>query len=285
MVRDSFAAFILSHGRADSVVTINTLKTSGYTGKYYLLLDDEDEQIPRYKELYGEEHIIIFNKSEASKYFDLMDNFDGNKVITFARNALNKIAYDMGLKYFWELEDDYFDFSIRMEMGNHLPIFPAENLDAICEAFLDFLDNTNVKTIAFAQTGEMLGGKEGQIWKAQLKRKAMNTFFFKTENPLTFLGRFNDDVNAYITYGKTGDIILQTAIVTLHQAVTQSRTGGIAEAYKSFGTYVKSFYSVMLRPDCVYISTMGGSDKRIHHKIDWDKCVPMIVSDRFKVKD
>ena len=284
MVRDNFAAFILSHGRADKVITINTLKKAGYTGKWYLVLDDEDSQIPQYKTLYGEEHIIIFSKKEIAPTFDIMDNFEGNKVITFARNALNKIALDMGLDYFWELEDDYERFDYRIEIGTHLPIIHVREMDEVIEAFLDFLDSSGIKTIAFAQTGEMLGGINGIVWRDKIRRKAMNTFFFKTSNTLEFLGRFNDDVNAYITAGKLGDIIIQTAIVSLTQKVTQQQKGGIAESYKSFGTYVKSFYSVMLRPDCVTVATMGKTDRRIHHSIDWQYCVPKIISDKFKVK-
>ena len=212
-----------------------------------------------------------------------MDNFEGKNVITFARNALNKIAKDMGLKYFWELEDDYVSFDIRIEMENHLPFLPIEDLDSIIDCFLNFLDtNPNVKTIAFAQAGEMLGGAGGAVWKDKLRRKAMNTFFFRTNDTFTFLGRMNDDVNAYITYGKIGDIILQTSECCLTQTLTQASKGGIAEAYKSFGTYVKSFYSVMLRPDCVKINMMGWHDKRIHHKINWETCVPKIISSDFK---
>lgn len=292
MVRDSFAAFILSHGRANKVVTVNTLKKEGYTGKWYLLLDDEDDQIDIYKKNFGEEHIIIFSKKEIAAEFDIMDNFDGNKVIVYARNALNKIAKDMGLKYFWELEDDYYDFSIRMEMGDHLPILQVEDLDGIIEAFLDFLDTTKIKTIAFAQTGEMMGGKNGTVWKERVKRKAMNTFFFQVENAPTspgdqFIGRMNDDVNWYIDSGKRGNVILQTSEITLTQEETQKNKSGNSTVYKSMGTYVKSFYSILTRPDCVKIHILGSNhlnsmDQRIHHKIYWENCVPKIVSSKFK---
>ena len=294
MVRDSFAAFILSHGRANKVVTVDTLKKEGYTGNWYLVLDDEDDQIDIYKKNFGEDHIIIFSKKEVSSEFDIMDNFDGNKVIVYARNALNKIAKDMGLKYFWELEDDYYDFSIRMEMGDHLPILQIEDLDGIIEAFLDFLDTTKIKTIAFAQTGEMIGGKNGNIWRERVKRKAMNTFFFRVEDaPITpgdqFIGRMNDDVNWYIDSGKRGNVILQTAEIALAQEETQKNKSGNSTVYKSMGTYVKSFYSILTRPDCVKIHILGsnhgknnGMDQRIHHKIYWENCVPKIVSSKFK---
>lgn len=293
MVRDSFAAFILSHGRANNVKTVRLLESANYTGKWYIILDSEDSQIDLYKSNFGEEHIIVFDKDEIKSNFDIMDNFDGNKVITFARNAVNKIAQDLGLEYFWELEDDYTEFNIRMEMSGHLPILQIEDLDSIIEAFLDYLDTPNLTTIAFAQGGEMMGGVDGQIWKKQLKRKAMNTFFFKVSDlPISagnqFKGRMNDDVNWYIEAGKVGKVILQTASCTLRQEMTQQQKSGIAETYKSFGTYVKSFYSILLRPDCVKISVLGAADNghkadyRIHHKIDWAHCVPCIISDRYK---
>ena len=37
-MRDDFAAFILTHGRADNVITYNTLRKQGYTGKIILLI-------------------------------------------------------------------------------------------------------------------------------------------------------------------------------------------------------------------------------------------------------
>ena len=281
-MRDDFAIFILSHGRADNVHTVNTLQKVNYSGKWYILCDDEDDQLFKYIENFGKEHVIIFNKDEALKTFDIMDNFEGKGVPTFARNALLYITKELGFTYFLELEDDYVDFSIRIEKDGHLPIWPIVDFDTIIDAYLEFLDSSGAYTIAFAQTGEMAGGVNGQIYKTKLKRKAMNAFFCRVDNPFHFIGRFNDDVNAYISYGKVGGLFLSTAIVNLCQMVTQSSSGGITEAYKAFGTYVKSFYSVMLRPDCVKISCMGQSHKRIHHEIDNKFAYPMIISDRFK---
>lgn len=297
MVRDSFAIFILSHGRANKVKTVNALKYGNYSGKWFILLDDEDEQIPEYKRLFGDEHIVIFSKAEYANEFDIMDNFGGNKVITYARNAVNHIARDMGLSYFWELEDDYI-LVYRPEIGKHLPSIRIHRLDDIIELFLNFLDDTNVKTVAFAQNGEMIGGVNGQNHRTPIKRKAMNSFFFKTDNlPDSpgdqFIGRMNDDVNWYTTAGRTGQLIFQTSVCCVCQPATQQNSGGISDVYKSFGTYVKSFYSVMLRPDCtkIYVLSSGGTsstgnkykkDARIHHYIDWEYCVPKIISSKYK---
>ena len=61
-MRDDFAVFILTHGRAKTSVTQNTLAGAGYTGKVYFVLDDEDEQAPEYEERFGKDKIVVFNK-------------------------------------------------------------------------------------------------------------------------------------------------------------------------------------------------------------------------------
>ena len=47
-MRNDFAIFILSHGRADNVKTLDTIKTCGYTGKWYVIIDNEDKQAQKY---------------------------------------------------------------------------------------------------------------------------------------------------------------------------------------------------------------------------------------------
>jgi len=92
----------------------------------------------------------------------------------------------------------------------------------------------------------------------------------------------NDDVNTYLTQGKIGKLFFQITNINLVQLQTQSNSGGNTEAYKAFGTYVKSFYSVMAAPDCCKIDLMGRTDKRIHHKINWNNAVPKILDEKFK---
>ena len=53
MVRDDFAIMILSHGRANNVRTINTLKEVNYTGKWYIIIDNEDDQQQDYINNFG----------------------------------------------------------------------------------------------------------------------------------------------------------------------------------------------------------------------------------------
>lgn len=48
-MRDDFCVFILTHGRANNVITMDTLKKCGYTGKCYIVIDNEDDQEAEYK--------------------------------------------------------------------------------------------------------------------------------------------------------------------------------------------------------------------------------------------
>ena len=73
----------------------------------------------------------------------------------------------------------------------------------------------------------------------------------------------------------------------LHQTQTQANSGGLTEEYLDKGTYVKSFYSVMLCPSFVKIKTVGGGghgriNHRIHHKINARYGYPKIINEKYK---
>ena len=44
MSERNFAVFILTHGRAENVETYKALRDCGYTGKIYVIIDDEDDE-------------------------------------------------------------------------------------------------------------------------------------------------------------------------------------------------------------------------------------------------
>lgn len=117
---DDFAVFILTHGRADNVVTFKTLERQGYTGRWYMVIDDEDDMAPVYRKNFGEDHVIQFCKRNAVDRADTMDNFDEHRAILYARNESFHIARKLGLKYFLMLDDDYSHFALRFPDGDKL---------------------------------------------------------------------------------------------------------------------------------------------------------------------
>ncbi len=285
MKHEKFAVFILSHGRPKKIITINALKNSGYTGKYYIIIDDEDKEAKEYFKIYGDK-VIQFDKSKVKS--DTMDNFESRNIVLFARNKCFDIAKNLNLKYFLVLDDDNYRFSSRHQEQNKLKQKPLDNLNRIFDCMIDFLNKSKAKTIAFAQGGDFIGGAQSRIWRGQLIKKAMNSFFFKTDNRVEFVGRLNEDVNTYISLGNKGDLFFTIAKVMTCTKPTQKESGGLTEEYLDKGTYVKSFYTVMLCPSFVKIGVVGGGGHgrvhwRIHHKIQERYGYPKIISEKWKL--
>lgn len=286
MKNKNFAVFILTHGRAKKQSTYNSIRKAGYTGKIYLIIDDEDKEKDIYIKEYGEQ-VIVFNKLKESETTDAGDNFLKRNSVIYARNASIDIAKTLGLDMYWELDDDYTNWFWTFDNEkNFLSKKPKiKSLDSILDIMIDFMMATNVDCIAFAQGGDFIGGPASGVAKlhkdGKFQRKVMNSFLFNTEKSMKFIGRMNDDVNTYVVNGKIGKIMFTLPRMMLNQEVTQKNTGGLTDMYKEFGTYVKSFYTVMMAPYCTKIRCMG-KHQRLHHQINWNTAVPKIISEKHK---
>lgn len=281
-MRDDFAVFILTHGRPDGVaVTIKALVKARYSGRWYLLLDDEDETRGEYERRWGADRVLTFNKDEVAETFDLADNDGPRGVIIYARNACEQIAADLGLSYYQQLDDDYTYFAHRLNRAGALAYAWTYRLDDVLDAFIDFLDSSGALTVAFAQGGDFIGGIWG-AYRTPIKRKAMNTFISRVGHPIRFVGRINEDVNTYVWRGTQGALFLTATDFAINQVNTQEQGGGMTGAYLDSGTYRKSMYTVMLAPSCVQVSTIGELAHRIHHHISWNHCTPKVLAPDFK---
>jgi hypothetical protein len=274
MTNNDFAVFILTHGRPNNVRTYKTLQECGYSGKVYLIVDNEDKTIHEYYRKFGQEKVIVFDKKEIADRIDEGNNFDNRKVILHARNACFEIARVIGIKYFIELDDDYYYFGYRYDSGAK----KIKNLDAVFDILLQFYLTTPIKSIAFSQGGDHIGG----FSNIKLKRKCMNSFICSTDRPFQFVGSINEDVNTYTLHGSRGDIFFTFTNLQLDQKDTQSQSSGITDWYKLFGTYCKSFTTVMMQPSSVSISMMRCNNIRLHHSIKWINTVPMIINEKYR---
>jgi hypothetical protein len=288
--RTDFAAFILTHGRADNCITYDTLRKHGYTGRIVLVVDDEDKQIDRYKEIYGDQ-VFVFSKQAAIDMTDAGDNFGKRNSVVFARNYAWEVAKALGLQYFLVLDDDYkaFRFTFDNKRRYITKSILIKNLDDTIEAMLDFFISSGATSIAMSQGGDYIGGPGSKVAKLHqvgaFSRKVMNSFFCATDRPFKFMGRINEDVNAYVWLGSQGHLFITTPRIRLEQAQTQAQAGGLTDIYLDLGTYVKSYYSVMYCPSCISITEMGVSNRRLHHRVRWAHTVPMILREEYKKRD
>jgi hypothetical protein len=246
------------------------------------VIDNEDATGDEYKALYGDK-VIVFDKGEIAKTFDQGDNFKERRTIIYARNACFELAKQVGYKYFIQLDDDYTAFNYKFNHKKEYGDWVVKNLDAVFGLMLDYYKSIPALSIAMAQGGDFIGGKNGSFAKAlKLKRKCMNSFICSTDRPFKFFGRINEDVNTYTNLARRGGLFLTINNLMLSQKTTQSNSGGMTELYLDSGTYVKSFYSVMYSPSCVKISEMGASHRRLHHKVSWNNATPVIVNENVK---
>lgn len=281
-----FCVFIISHGRPDKVVTLRTLKRCGYSGSLFIVCDNEDNTVDQYRKNYGAGMILVFDKPHYASLVDSCDNFQNRRTTTHARNACFDLAKERGFEYFLVLDDDYTDFRYTFDRKGEFVRRRVQNMDAVCAALARWLDaDERIMSACMMQTGDLLGGKDGGTVRNSpfpfLVRKAMNSFFCKTTRRFRFFSRLNEDVNTYLSEGSRGAIFLTMPEVYLQQAATQGNSGGMSEAYLASGTYVKSFYTVMICPSFAkarFHNQMG----RIHHKISWNNAVPKILDEEHK---
>lgn len=279
-MRADFCAFILTHGRPDNVLTYKTLRRAGYTGKIYIVVDDEDKTRQQYVAEFGDQ-VLVFSKEDIASRFDEADNFGDRRSIFYARNACFELAERVGCKHFIQLDDDYHEFQFRVGPNFEADYSPIRALDQVLEEMLTYYRAIPAASIAMSQGGDFLGSGGGGN-AAWVKRKAMNSFICSTDRPFKFVGRINEDVNTYTSLGRRGELFLTIGAVQLGQKQTQKNSGGMTELYLDSGTYVKSFYSVMYSPSCVKIGLMGATHKRLHHQVTWNNAAVKIIHERHK---
>jgi hypothetical protein len=282
-MRDDFGVLILTHGRADRVITLKSVLQAGnYSGKWYMMIDNEDDQAGEYIRRYGREHVVEFDKQAVADWTDTADSFGEHRAIVYARNQSFYTARELGLKYFLMLDDDYTGLYYRYPEGNKLAAKRVEDTDRLFEAMIRFLDDSGALTVAFCQAGDFVGGLQDKRYGQKIVRKAMNTFFCRSDRPFQFVGTMNEDVTTYTTLGSRGELLMSVTDCAIVQQQTQKSAGGMSEAYLDTGTFVKSFYSTMSMPSAVRVEMLNTRHKRIHHKINWERCVPKILNERYR---
>lgn len=293
-MRDDFCVFILTHGRPDRVHTYDLLMKSGYTGKTYIVIDNEDTTEAGYRERFGDK-VLQFDKTEWAEKTDEGDNFQHRKAIVYARNACWELARQVGCRYFVQFDDDYTSFAFRYKADRTYTFIPIhQQIDAVFQELLTFAELTPTTAIAMSQGGDWIGGggigvRSGQRLVGRttaFRRKCMNSWFCNIDKPIIFFGHMNEDVSAYVTHGRRGQLFFTTMQVMLAQKQTQRTAGGMSDLYLSSGTYVKSFYTVMAAPSCTRIGLMGDPRssrmKRIHHDINWHNTAPKLLREEHK---
>lgn len=287
-MRDDFGILIITHQRPHDQSTLKMLERKGYTGKWWLVIDDEDPTADEYHKLYGD-RVLVFSKTEIGKSFDEGDNFHDHRAGVYARNACWEFARQFGLKYYIQIDDDIRSFQYR-RFGTKDGVYRyaswrALRLDLVFAAMVRFMENTPTLGLSVSIGGDRIGGVHNVNFgqgKILLKRKPMGMWLVATDRQFSFIGRMNDDVNTYMTLGNRGGLFFSYSGFQIDGAPTQQTEGGMHDIYAAAGTYQKAFYTIMMGPSYSTIRKMGRFDFRHHHAIKWNNALPKIVSEELR---
>ena len=279
MENKDFAVFILSHGRADTITTYKALRDGGYTGRTYVVIDNEDDQEDLYRQKFGDD-IIQFDKKDYLEKTDLGDLDTDRRIGVFARNFIQDEAKRLGYKFHLQLDDDVHGFTYRFAQGKVLRALHCSHLDEVFSGMVEYMKETPITSLSFALSAYNMGGVDGSI-KDGMTRKTMTTFLMRADDVQYFHMRMNDDITTSLINGMRGKLYYSYLPIEVEVDKTQVKAGGMTDIYQKNGTYRKSFYSVMCCPSCVKVSAMGITDYRIHHEISWNNAVPKLLSERW----
>lgn len=279
MKSNDFAVFILSHGRADTITTYKALRNGGYTGRTYVVIDNEDDQEELYRQKFWDD-IIQFDKRDYLEKTDLGDLDTDRRIGVFARNFIQDEAKRLGYKFHLQLDDDVHGFTYRFAQGKVLRALHCSHLDEVFSGMVEYMKETPITSLSFALSAYNMGGVDGSI-KEGMTRKTMTTFLMRADDVQYFHMRMNDDITTSLINGMRGKLYYSYLPIEVEVDKTQVKAGGMTDIYQKNGTYRKSFYSVMCCPSCVNVSAMGITDYRIHHTISWNNAVPKLLSERW----
>ena len=264
-MRDDFAVFILTHGRANQQKTLETLVRCGYTGRMYLVIDDEDEQGPLYRERYGV-NVIEFSKQEVEKRFDTMTNEKEYRSVVYARNAVYTMAKSLGVRYIFQFDDDISNLTFRVVKGGKLKGFNIHDIDRLFADMVEYMESAKLAMLGFSQAGAFLGGAKSKKYQQGCQRNMSQAMLVDAENPIAFRGIFNEDLHVSLDVANQGRVALATMLVSIQSPERMTNNGGLHDLYLENGTYTRDFYSKMLYPSVVNFVNRGTDIKlRINH--------------------
>ncbi len=278
----NFAVFIISHKRADRVQTYHALRTAGYTGQIYVVVDDEDPQLDKYKELYSKE-LIIFAKNDYISKVDTIIRTNQKSSPIYARCFVEYTAKEYKLDAFMMIDDDMPTFRYRWVDGDKARSLSMKiGMDDVLRLYAQYIIDNNIAVTSFVHTMFYVAGVHGLDRRITEQRELNGVFIRNTKFNVDWVGIMRHDMIANLLTAKRGYIWWALPFVvfeTLPMNEVGVNEGGMKETYDMLNHYRRSFLGVIASPNCCKIGCANG---RIKISCDWSKVYPKIISGRYK---
>lgn len=267
-----FAIFVLSHERAGSIKTIETLEKLGCKKDVYVVVDDGDNELEKYKRKHT--NLLIFNKKEID--CDTMVNWEEWKTPLFARNYILDYAKENKIDYAMMIDDDITNIKIRAENGGSLKSYNIKDFDKIIEETVEYMEKC--KNIAVLGTGWQalyVGGLNG-VYEKRVRRDVSQVFICDVKKCPKFRGIMNEDYIMSVDCAINKNVAMSMFIIMHMSPNRMSNKGGLNETYEKLGVYQRDFYTMIAHP------SIGKIQSNLSLKRKAENAFPMIISERFK---
>lgn len=276
------AVFICTHGRPDTQHTLKTLRDSGYTGKIYLVLDDEDETYPYYHHNLGYcDDIWEFNKQFYIDKSDTGTNENQRKCILYAKNCCEDLAQNMKLDAFVIADDDILNFRFRYAEDGHLKSQKVlSTMDDIMDAYYKAMLDCNMVATGFGFTQFYFSGSDSFSSDNIQKYRVPYNFVFRNANyKVDWMSWFGEDIITAVYYGRIGQ--LWTALPYVQQEIVSlaSADGGMKDTYDSNSSVRLAMQNVMYLPAELKAYQYKG---KYMASIKRENAFPKLISSSFK---
>ena len=280
-MRDDFAIFICTHGRPNAQLTLQSLLNAGYTGKYYLVLDDTDKTIQQYIDNFGPEHLIVFDKNHYINTSDTGSNKPVYKCILYAKDAIEDIARDMELKSFILADDDITRFRHRYIQNDKLYTENVSDMDSVLDAYNEYLLSANIATLGFGNSYIYIGGQLGLKETTLVNRRFTYNFILRnTKHIVKWKSEMNEDSITPILCSKQGQMWWQLYHVQFDmKACDAGADGGMSDVYANMDKFKRYAHFLVYNPDSVYMIEKFG---KITHTFNRKCTFPKVISDKYK---
>ena len=287
MTNCDFATLIISHGRPQNILTLSSLTKAGYTGQYYIIVDDQDKSVQEYKQNYGN-NVVVFNKQH---YLDSAISFNLEPLVNVAvhaRNAAEDIAVQLGLKYFLLLDDDIINFQFKYNQDGCLNRIKAFDIDNIISMYIKYMEDANITTLGLAHDGYFLGGNINMFTLPQHSRYRLlaNAFLRKVSEKVVWSPDMCEDFITSILENRKQNVWISLPFLSCSckvQGMNKKKVdGGNSNVYIEQGNYGVAIYSVLNLPDCYRLKI---SKKLWFECVDYNLTMPKIISSRYRKVD
>ena len=275
---------IKTHGRPHSQHTLNALVDAGFPKKdIILMLDNEDDTIETYEELYGDDYrIVVFDKQQIVDIVDSGLRIPVRKVNTYAWQACELYAQQHNIKLCGMADDDITGFRYRyVENGSLKSLHITHGIDKVISEYGKWLENGNVAATAFGTNQMYMGGSQVFDYDKVINYRAPYNFIFRNMRyEFKWCSYMYEDTIVPVKENTYGKYTLQLPFVQLEMKdVDAGAQGGMSSTYSRVSDFKRIGSLLQYHPSCVrYIAT----NKKVTHGLYKDKAFPKLISSSCK---